>query len=200
MSLKRTRDDARESSEKSHKRKKGFSVGPANLPDGTYRRKTQKIKNDLIQKAKVKKAYAKVRAQEAELARPSFLDSAAESTTSTPGAATLDLHPDRQAMLSAPERPVPLKARINATDNDDVNGFRKRDERPKPSRFMKEQEMAEKRKVEMEVKRRAREERERDRRAMAKAHKPGRDGKIKLGRQSEVLLSRVRRSVAETRK
>ncbi|KAI5284581.1 hypothetical protein KEM52_002846, partial [Ascosphaera acerosa] len=31
---------------------KGFSVGPANLPDGTYRRKVTKIKEDLIHKAK----------------------------------------------------------------------------------------------------------------------------------------------------
>lgn len=41
------------------KTKKGFSVGPANLPDGTYKRKVDKIKETLIHNAKVKKKYSK---------------------------------------------------------------------------------------------------------------------------------------------
>lgn len=46
MSTKRTRDavdavDANKPTDKqdTHKRRKGFTVGPENLPDGTYRRK-----------------------------------------------------------------------------------------------------------------------------------------------------------------
>lgn len=46
MSTKRPRDaedtvDAKNSADKqeTHKRRKGFTVGPENLPDGTYRRK-----------------------------------------------------------------------------------------------------------------------------------------------------------------
>lgn len=42
------------------KQKGGFSVGPANLPDGTYKRKVDKIKNTLIHNAKVKKKHFKV--------------------------------------------------------------------------------------------------------------------------------------------
>ena len=52
--------------EPSVKRCKGFSVEPASLPDGTYRRKTPKIKNALIQKAKIRKAYAKASAEAAQ--------------------------------------------------------------------------------------------------------------------------------------
>ncbi|KAF3937359.1 hypothetical protein ABW19_dt0204508 [Dactylella cylindrospora] len=43
---------------------KGFTVGPANLPDGTYRRKAQKIKKGLIQRAKLKKNLEKIKREE----------------------------------------------------------------------------------------------------------------------------------------
>ncbi|GAB7359134.1 hypothetical protein MBLNU230_g5201t1 [Neophaeotheca triangularis] len=42
-------------------KKHGFQVGPANLPDGTYKRKTQEIKRNLIERANIKKEYAKVK-------------------------------------------------------------------------------------------------------------------------------------------
>lgn len=48
------------------KKRKGFHVGPENLPDGAWRRKNTKIKHDLIHKAKVKKEYAKVKAEVAK--------------------------------------------------------------------------------------------------------------------------------------
>ena len=42
MSLKRPHDDAsQEALSPQQKKRKGFSVGPANLPDGTYRRKSR---------------------------------------------------------------------------------------------------------------------------------------------------------------
>ncbi|KAJ3479258.1 hypothetical protein NLG97_g8364 [Lecanicillium saksenae] len=44
--------------------RKGFRVGPDNLPDGAWKRKVTKIKKDLIHKAKVKKAYAKIKERE----------------------------------------------------------------------------------------------------------------------------------------
>jgi hypothetical protein len=44
-------------------------------------------------------------------------------------------------------------------------------------------------------KQQAREERERERHVMLKARRPGRDGKIKLGRQSQILLSKVQKLV-----
>lgn len=41
MSLKHLREEDARSQHVSNKKKKGFSVGPANLPDGTYRRKSK---------------------------------------------------------------------------------------------------------------------------------------------------------------
>ncbi|CAN8103147.1 unnamed protein product [Discula destructiva] len=45
------------------KKRKGFRVGPENLPDGAWRRHNVKIKDDLIHKAKLKKEYRKVKAE-----------------------------------------------------------------------------------------------------------------------------------------
>ncbi|EFQ33211.1 hypothetical protein CGRA01v4_08737 [Colletotrichum graminicola] len=46
------------------KKRKGFRVGPDNLPEGPWRRKVEKKKLELIHKAKVKKAYAKIKERE----------------------------------------------------------------------------------------------------------------------------------------
>jgi hypothetical protein len=43
MSSKRPRDADDATSQAPKKQKKGFSVGPANLPDGTYRRKSMSM-------------------------------------------------------------------------------------------------------------------------------------------------------------
>lgn len=52
MAPKRTRDGENKPSESraepAIKKRKGFSVGPANLPDGTYRRKSEYISIYLI--------------------------------------------------------------------------------------------------------------------------------------------------------
>jgi hypothetical protein len=191
---KRPREDASKAAEPKKKRK-GFSVGPANLPDGTYRRKAQKIKDDLIQKAKVKKAYAKVKAEEvakrheAAADRPQFKETVPVEEAQ---AASMELHPDRQAMLDAPEK-------TSLRDYDDVNGFRARQQerRPKQSRYRKEMELAEERQRQLDAKQKAREARGKERKAMAKAKRPGKDGRIKLGKQGTVLLSRVKRLVDE---
>ncbi|KAF3908280.1 hypothetical protein AA313_de0205785 [Arthrobotrys entomopaga] len=45
-------------------KRKGFTVGPSNLPDGTYRRKTQKIKASLIHRAKLRKGLDKIKREE----------------------------------------------------------------------------------------------------------------------------------------
>ena len=71
-----------------------------------------------------------------------------------------------------------------------------------------EHEQAQKRKAEAEERRRAREEAERERqrkieerdkfrRAMAKARTGGKNGQRKLGRESQPLLEKVKRLVAE---
>ncbi|GKT45583.1 uncharacterized protein ColSpa_05764 [Colletotrichum spaethianum] len=46
------------------KKRKGFRVGPDNLPEGPWRRKVEKKKLELIHKAKIKKAYAKIKEKE----------------------------------------------------------------------------------------------------------------------------------------
>ncbi|KAK1596334.1 uncharacterized protein LY79DRAFT_544509 [Colletotrichum navitas] len=46
------------------KKRKGFRVGPDNLPEGPWRRKVERKKLELIHKAKVKKAYAKIKERE----------------------------------------------------------------------------------------------------------------------------------------
>lgn len=48
------------------KKRKGFQVGPQNLPDGAWRRRNTRIKEDLIHKAKLKKEYKKVKAELAQ--------------------------------------------------------------------------------------------------------------------------------------
>ncbi|KAF3188185.1 hypothetical protein TWF225_003944 [Orbilia oligospora] len=54
------------SSTNPHHRQKpgGFTVGPANLPDGTFRRKAQKIKKGLIHRAKLWKGLEKIKREE----------------------------------------------------------------------------------------------------------------------------------------
>ena len=186
MSLKRPQPT--DSDEKPPKKqRKGFSVGPANLPDGTYRRKTQKIKADLIKKAKVEKSYAKVKAEAAQGEPSVYLKnlSDAQIVDSSPG--SLELHPDRQAMIDTPE------ARVTAA----IPRPHRLPGKPKakPDRYAKEKEIAAQRRQELAEKQQAREDREKDRHAMLKARRPGRDGKIKLGRQSQILLSRVQKLV-----
>ncbi|PWY77456.1 hypothetical protein BO70DRAFT_317540 [Aspergillus heteromorphus CBS 117.55] len=175
------------------KKRKGFSVGPANLPDGTYRRKTQKIKSDLISKAKVKKAYAKVRAAElaAAPARPIYTNDEDAGEKEEP--ATLELHPDRVAMLNEPApEPTPQSQR---GDRRDANGRRAR--KPKPSAFSRELEIAEARRKEAAKRQEDRDFRQKNREAMARARRPDQQGKRKLGRESTVLLDRVQRMVGK---
>lgn len=97
------------------KPRKGFRVGPDNLPDGPWRRKVTKIKQDLIQKAKLKKAYKKIKARElpqkgssAKVPQDRSDDAEEEAAAVGSGAAQPGqegaeaedaVHPERQAML-----------------------------------------------------------------------------------------------------
>ncbi|PLN77599.1 hypothetical protein BDW42DRAFT_156140 [Aspergillus taichungensis] len=182
------------------KKRKGFSVGPENLPDGTYRRKAQKIKADLIQKAKVKKAYAKIKAaQEAEAPRkPAYATEGAQNgdgqnDKNNAEPVSLDPHPERVAMMN---EPAPKRAPLPENPNPNMNQRRQR--KPKKSAFAKELEIAEKRKQEAERRRKEREFRQHDREAMARARRPDQNGKRRLGRESNVLLSRVQHMVGES--
>ncbi|EEA25720.1 hypothetical protein TMatcc_006049 [Talaromyces marneffei ATCC 18224] len=207
MSTKRSRAtddavDAKTAAPETHKRRKGFTVGPENLPDGTYRRKAQKIKRDLIQKAKVKKAYAKIKAAEeasAPAVRSLYYDNEEAPATVTTNndepadpSASLELHPDRQAMLDAPEPSIPEKPKINQENNRDRSRQKRR---PKPSAFQKEMDIAEKRRKEQEARQKERDLKAKERQAMTKARRPDQFGKRRLGRESTVLLSKIQRTL-----
>ena len=160
----------------------------------------QKIKKDLIHKAKVKKTYAKLK--ERELQHPQAQSSIDYSATDDTAEPSLALHPERQEMLATPpqaSRDVPLRS-----TPDYPRAPRQR--RPKSDPFEKEARLAEKRKAEAVARRKVIEdaekqrqqkveERERFRRAMAKARTGGKNGQRKLGRESKVLLEKVQRSV-----
>jgi hypothetical protein len=180
----------------------GFKVGPDNLPDGTWKRKVIKIKKNLIHKAKVKKSYAKLKAREPPVGKP-IPDEALEdvqAATPLPPQPSFELHPERQAMLDAPREPTPPPLRASQ-----ARSSRKRSR--KPAYFEKETTFAEQKKTEAEARkiefeRRDRErkqkiaERERFRKTMAKARIGGKKGQRKLGRESKLLLEKVRRVVA----
>ncbi|KAF2101500.1 hypothetical protein NA57DRAFT_10159, partial [Rhizodiscina lignyota] len=188
------RDREEDDSKPSKKQKKGFSVGPQNLPDGTYKRKVQKIKRNLIEKAKIKKEYAKVRARELDDGQSNANPPESASPKPEP---TLEPHPDRAALLnrSASASPAP-----------ETEQPRARERRQRTNPYTKQLSRAEKLKQEAEQWRKEREEaqlererklqdRERWRRQMAKARQPGKDGKRKLGRESKMLYEKVKRMV-----
>jgi len=101
---------------------------------------------------------------------------------------------DNEAASPAPEQPLPDR--------------KPRQRKPKPIPFKREYEQAQQRKAAAEERRTAREEgekqrqrklqeRDRLRRSMNKARRLGPDGQRKLGRESKVLLERVRRLVGQ---
>ncbi|KAK3353137.1 hypothetical protein B0T25DRAFT_568363 [Lasiosphaeria hispida] len=201
------------------KARHGFRVGPENLPDGPWRRKVDKIKKNLIVKAKVKKQYAKVKAElkqhqptpalplpadelDAPTAAPAEAEAAPEPIPET-------MHPARQAMIEDPSIPDTLNPPTQTGEDRPPPRRQKQKQQHRhnrPDYYEKELALAEQKKAdaearEAEIARRNAEraaaiaDRERYRRAMAKAKEPGRDGKRKVGKESRVLLDRVMRIV-----
>ncbi|KAK4454410.1 hypothetical protein QBC34DRAFT_158769 [Podospora aff. communis PSN243] len=226
MAPKRPHDDVPgDRDDRKKKPRTGFRVGPANLPDGAWKRKVTKIKKNLIVKAKVKKQYAKLKAERAlQNPAPSLPIPADELDPTIPKPSTSHddpkdseddddkptdptppaIHPARQAMLDAPSQPEPEPEKHQPRER------RERKPRPqKPDYFAKQIAAAEAAKAEAEARaaeiarRKAEREkaiadRELYRKRMAKAKTPGRDGKRKLGRESGLLLDKVKRIVGET--
>ncbi|KAF7189126.1 hypothetical protein HII31_09548 [Pseudocercospora fuligena] len=203
MSEKRKRDrDEAGAKDTRKKQKRGFVVGPENLPDGTYKRKTQEIKQNLIAKAKLRKDYEKLKKegkvpQQENIPQPASL--AVEEAEGEDEEPTTAPHPDRQNLIEEEaEAPEDSKGEV-----------RPRKRREKFAPFSKEHEQAQKRKAEAEERRKAREEAERQRqkkieerekfrKAMAKARTGGRNGQRKLGRESQPLLEKVKRLMGES--
>ncbi|KAH6629319.1 hypothetical protein C7974DRAFT_184607 [Boeremia exigua] len=201
MAEKRAHDG--EASRSVKKQKKGFQIGPANLPDGTHRRKVKKIKEDIIYKSKLKKQYAKLKAREADEAdapRKSVYEREAEANPDNDEPVeiipepTLEPHPERVKMLEEPEKETP--------------NFERRQRRARPQPYEKEAEMARKKQEQTEAREKARAEadkertkkiaeRERFRKAMAKA-RGGPNGQRKLGRESQVLLEKAQRLMGKS--
>jgi len=166
----------------------------------------EKIKKSLIDKAKIKKQYAKLKAREdteATAPRKSVYEREAEKEGATHDLTepapepSLEPHPDRVAMLEE-RSPEPQATRY----------IDRRERRPRPQPFQKESEVARKKREEAEARQKAREEadkerekklaeRERFRKTMAKA-RGGPNGKRKLGRESTVLLAKAQRLMGKT--
>ncbi|KAJ4416476.1 hypothetical protein N0V82_006741 [Gnomoniopsis sp. IMI 355080] len=235
------------------KKRKGFQVGPENLPDGAWRRRNTKIKENLIHKAKLKKEYKKVKAELAQ-EQDKKVNTHEDGNTVQAPSEPIDheqdrqhVNAERQALLDGaplppmkkrepqPERAQPPRATEEsshtpvtaaAADGDGEPGpfeQRPRMDRRKPRRpdyYDKALQEGSKKKAEMEAraaeqKRREEErerkanERERLRKAMLKARgiKPGaggrgrfggrQEGPRKLGRESKVLLDKVKMMVGK---
>ena len=159
----------------------------------------QKIKRDLIHKAKVKKSYAKLKQRELQ---DSHICPSNISPTADVEPAGLELHPARQAMLNEPGKvhQEPVKSEDRPRE--------RKPKRLKPVPFSKEARKAQQLKEEADrrhkvieeanIQRQQKiEERERFRRAMAKARIGGKNGQRKLGRESRVLLEKVKRVMNE---
>lgn len=171
----------------------------------------QKIKKDLIHKAKLKKQYAKLKAREEQEAAPKKSVYDREPDDETHNAPdeppeepapepSLEPHPERLQMLEE-------KASSDNEPESRPQGERRK-RRPRPQPFKKESELAEKKRAEAEERQKAREEaekerarriaeRERFRKTMAKARGAG-PGKRKLGRESTVLLEKAKRLMGKT--
>ena len=159
----------------------------------------QKIKQDLIRKAKVKKSYSKLKQTEPVDTKPSIYATALPPPEEP--SASLELHPERQAMLDVFE---PASREEEGDTQQQQPPRRRKPPRPKPVPFRKEAHLAQQRREEKERRRKGIEEsirqrqakideREVFRKAMAKARSGGRDGQRKLGRESKVLLGKVQR-------
>jgi len=219
---KRKQDSASAPDGDRKKVKKGFQVGPANLPDGTYKRKAKKIKDSLIERALIQKEYARLKrqgkipdAQDDAIPVPASAhldqtttttnddekdESAALPKEASPPSAP---HPDRQHLMTRPSlspEPAPvLRAPRERKPRERKPKFQPFSKEHAQANARKEAEEARRRDIEEGHRERKRkiEEREKMQRAMAKARKGGINGQRKLGRESNVLLMKVQKMVSE---
>jgi len=271
VATKRPRDaaDTAASASAVKKHRKGFRVGPENLPDGAWKRKVDRIKKDLIHKAKVRKAYRKVRATELGESRPRRVSSSKEhkndktrgnydndeeedegdhenvrggdvsdseeveedTAQSVPdnerlvsdGASEDETHSNRESRQNhtrgagKPESgsqdihgDAAKETSSNSQDQHQHPERRRRNQQPlrRPGYFDKAKAEAEKRQAvaaarNAEFERRDAErarrtaDRERFNRALKKARTPGRDGQRRLGRESGLILEKIRRMTGD---
>lgn len=184
----------------------------------------QQIKQGLIQNAKIRKEYAKVKqrhqAEQEESPRPedsSFRQEQPENDIVEPLQQVEDDQditredtsngvPVAEAESVPVKRAGPLPEQDEAYNLQSMHESRRR--RIKSTPYTRESRFAEDRRKEVEERRQAKaeairqreekiQERERFRRAMAKARTGGKNGQRKLGRESNVLLERVKKLVGQ---
>lgn len=183
-----------------------------------------KTKRDLIHRAKVKKAYAKIKAQEQKKtqekgakptadAKASDADSEREEAGNELGEPSHDTEeavpePPQTNTQQPPEKAGADESRDSPEPDPQMHPARRSNLRKRPGYFDRSLQEAAKRKAEREAReaefRRRREERERRlrerqrlRRVAAKAREVGPDGRRKLGRESEVLLEKVKKMMGK---
>lgn len=154
----------------------------------------------------MKKDYAKIKEREI-LEHPETFKSVyqnANADSEEPAKLpTLEIHPERLAMLNNPEaEPEPHSSGSKS------HWAKRKNKRHKPQPFEKEGKMAQKRKKDAEAKQQAfnesekqrkvkSQEREKFRKVMAKARSGGKNGQRKLGLESKVLLEKTKRTMSE---
>ncbi|KIV98795.1 uncharacterized protein PV09_09447 [Verruconis gallopava] len=193
------------------KRKFGsaFQVGPANLPDGMRKRKADRIKKALIDRAKIKQDFAKVKRRKLQEQqkndtglpqRDIYADAQAEGEKAEASTAAAALHPDREALINGSVEELSTREHAEGESGVEKNkARRKRKLDPfakEASLAQKQKEAAQRRRAEREEAERQRQqkirERERLQRMIKKAKRPTADGKRKLGRESGYLLEKVK--------
>ncbi|KAH0021499.1 hypothetical protein KCU78_g6089, partial [Aureobasidium melanogenum] len=217
MAITKRPRDAASTDRAAKKHKKGFVVGPQNLPDGTHRRKTIQIKRNLIEKAKLKKEYAKQKAQTGDDVlpkRPSTYATTEDDEQDSPEENANEEDVEGEAKAPRQEKPkhkspspAPVQEAPAENTISNLSGIH-HSRRQKIIPFAKEHRAAQRQKREAEERHAAYEksqkeraekleERERFRKAMAKARSGGKNGQRKLGRESTVLLDRIKRMVQQ---
>jgi hypothetical protein len=148
----------------------------------------QKIKRNLIRKAKLNKDLSRARAN-VEPSTTALYEDKEEEEGEDKEPASMEPHPDRQAMINGSSEPSEYTMRPQ----------RERRPRPKTQTFQKEVEDAEQKRKEREEREASRLKKMRDRQrlqnAVARSRKPGKDGKRRLGREGTVLLEKIKRSM-----
>lgn len=179
------------------------------------------IKRNLIEKAKLKKEYAKHKQQagdDVQPKRPSTYTTTQDETQDSPDEHVEEEKVDKKVKAprqskQKPKSPSPAPAPAAVADapaentESNLTGIH-HSRRQKIIPFAKEHRAAQRQKREAEERRAAyensqreraekTEERERFRKAMAKARSGGKNGQRKLGRESTVLLDRIKRTMQQ---
>ncbi len=197
-----------------HKHKRSRAGLRAALPttDDAWRRKLEHTKEANVRRAKVRQAYAKIKARVLEDGEEQLPPDAADDANAANAAETM--HPDRLARIDDEDDENYNSEGDTAGRPEQWRRDAPRHQRQQPAPFQKAREEAAQRKAEAEARqadfeRRTAEreakqaERARRQKAMAKARRVREDShggnqRRKLGRESGVLLDRVRRLMGQS--